>query len=390
MRFSVWLCALTILTFASGEPLLQFSAKSSSKTSLGAGPLSVSTVEEGQFYFDGPNTRQRMELTKIGIDSGTPGLSFDRKVEGELVQLLLFNVGKNFTWSKLPGQKTECICSKLTTPFQPLYQTPDAVEGDVETIQIDGKDVQTKKYTEKISLGGVMSDNSFFMDVAEPNKLRRLSFKLSAGSGGGSGGSTGGGAVSVGISSALDFWDIQSGVPADKWSPDSSCECPKDAPAKIDVVTYPEPVVGAPVTCSAPTGCSCIKNTNDGLSICKDLVSWPIQQSVFAETQDQFIKTVYDISPFSSQTGECADSYKKFLCQFYFSQCFEGGIIKKPPQFLNEKCTAASVDKAAKSADSPNSVYELPTLTEETSGNGSSALTPSLIVVFALAIAFCG
>jgi hypothetical protein len=264
--------------------------------------------------------------TTGGQMGGTAGGDITIELKGGGTELLRYDLKKNFTWFT-EGSKTECTCVDLDGEMEPFFVDPFATKAAAESITINGVAVTADKYTSSLVMGMSLEVN-YYVEAAKKH-LRRLAVQTSL--------------EGISFNTTFDMWNIKETIDSKDWQPHPKCTCPTKTPVKIDVA----PATAYEVTvdsCSAKSGCKCIPASatgNDGLTFCKDIVTYPVQKSIFAKTKDDFVKAAYDghILVMGTKTDSCKTKLKNFLCKFYFQTCFENGVVKLPPQ-LDASCSA--------------------------------------------------
>jgi len=299
----------------------------------------------------------------------------DIELAADGVELLRYDLGKNFTWMTVGG-KTECTCEDLEGVMPQYFIDSTASSGGTESIQSNGQSVSTEKWTSSISLsmGDTSATSSITYNVELPKSLRQVKMtnKIQAGE------------MSITDETTLKFWNVKEVKDNEiAWAqPDPSCKC--DKPPVIQTAkTYPAPAA----TCTAVSGCLCPKTgAAADIEFCKDEVNWQYAETIFPKTTDDFVKTAYnDWKSVSGADDDCLADYKTFLCKFYFQICSEGGKLLAPPAF--GECTSSSGGKVSVSTAETSGYDEAANLANGKSADGSNNLNFSASSVPAISLA---
>lgn len=353
MKFTALL--LPVLVSAAPETFQSFTADLEQTTALELASIKSNFVMTGKMSVSAPLNRVRTDINKVVFeleasaipDVALPGLpaggsdaggSDGQVISANAVELLRYDIGKNFTWFT-EGGKTTCSCTDLKGQMRPFFVDATATTAGDEVLTIDEKLVETQKYTSglKMNLGAGLDGGVTVTYNVKDKALRQLKISSSVG------------VAELGLKSDLSFkfWNVKEvkgveGVAT--WSkPDPSCSCPSAEPPVIIVAeTYPAKADA----CTAASGCKCVVAStaaNPTIEFCKDIVSWPIAEVLFPKTVDEFVKTVHETQSALGPVGDkCATDYKEFLCKFYFQICEDKGKLSAPPTF--DTCVVDSIE----------------------------------------------
>lgn len=303
--------------------------------------MNMVTKVTGSVAYDPAYSRMRVDFTGVSMEM-PGGQMAPISIAGAGTNLLLYDIGKNFTWADSGDGTVTCTCDALTGAMPLLYVDPNAkLVGDA-TITVNKKSVDTKQYQDKSEVS--MGDTSQKIEAnyyIEPQSsglahLAQVAISISVGSGPGG----------VSLNDKFSFWDTKEltnkEADVNKFVPDPSCSCPSDSPPKIATV----PATGGEAYPSKPTdpcdspaeGCSCGEGGKlPDIEFCKDEVNYPISDKIFEETTDSFVQNVYDSNKQLIQAAggdpsdECLASYKTFMCRFFFRKCAKDSVTSFPP-----------------------------------------------------------
>lgn len=354
---------VTVSAQAVVETFQSFKSDMETTVATALGGMTTNMVMTGKVAVSSPLRRVRTDFEKIvmkvemgsgGAGGGTPGLpglpglpsggsggagGMEINIAANGVELLRYDLGKNFSWITPPGGATVCTCEPLVGEMPPYYVDAKAtMTAGKEDVTINAAVVSTDKWVSDLSVStsGMTTGLTMTYNVEAPKSLRQI--HIAAGVSTGSEPS----ATDVDMQITMQFWNVLEMDMTDvEWSkPDPSCKCPV-APVIEIAEIYP-------AVCTAPRGCACnsVDAAEPDIEFCKDIVTWPIAEVLFPKSTDKFVKKVHEsfaAMPLLTPTAECAASYKVFLCKFYFQVCSDGGKLLAPPAF-DASCNVASVE----------------------------------------------
>lgn len=288
--------------------------------------LSFDSTFSGTILYDAPNQRMLTTVTSLAMEFGGQVIF---SLTGDWRELLLYPLNKNYTWGNVGGEALSCECAPIDPEAVfPILYVPEgsvAVETSV-SVQVNGATVVADKYQFTMDVaGGGGALTSVVMTIytdAGTKTVRRFEQKLDMSTGDGAS------AASTSVTATFEFSNVKDiAKPEQAFVPDAACTCPKaDISLKVSA-SFPTVDLSA---CVASDGCECPVETD--LDFCAGIVEWTVPALTDTASMDAFVKTAFDTTFLAielsgsaeASSDECKESYKVFLCKFYFPSCKDG------------------------------------------------------------------
>jgi len=293
---------------------------------FGDGGFSFDSTFEGTLLYDAPNQRMLTSVTSLAMEFAGQVLF---SLSGDWKELLLYPLNKNYTWGSVAGTSISCECAPIDSEavFPVLYVPEDAVAVETSvTVKVNGADVTADKYefTVKMTSGGAGLSSvvlTIYTD-AGTKTVRRFEQNVDLAAGDDAS------APTTSVTATYEFSNVKDiAEPAKAFVPNAECTCPK---AEISLKVEADFPTIELDDCTASDGCDCPVEAD--LDFCADVVAWTIPALTDTASVDAFVKTAFDTTFLAVElsgsaeatSDECKESYRIFLCKFYFPSCEDG------------------------------------------------------------------